>query len=114
MTASTPPLPGRLNDLYPARGIFKDAGLQGTPGVDRKVPFDLSEGRLSALLGSGDQDLLAELGPDFQEVVQFFHAARSTLIPSLLKQCGHVLGMDLVHNHSKANFNLQDHRLLYG
>jgi len=106
-----PTLAQRLNDVYPSRGIFKEAAFR-MPDVDQKVPFDLSPQRLCALL-KNDEELIEDLGVDFWNILTFYKHVQKEMIPRLLELTAQAIAggcegqdaTDLREKHKEENHN---------
>src|ERR1700744_1491653 len=76
---ANPALAARLNQIYPARGLFKNAATKN-PISDQKLTIDLSPTRISRI----PVDLQASLMPHgFTEALDFFNAVTRTYLDSL-------------------------------
>jgi hypothetical protein len=101
----------RCNNLYPKRGVYKDASIRRAPRIDsaipidRKVPFDLSYARVAAL--AQDPDLVQALGPAFANIRRFFSMVEQRLIPRLLNATAVAVGKDLTREHDQRNYNFR-------
>lgn len=105
---SNPTLVCRLNATYPLRGVFKAACLEpsSAPNIDQKVTIDLSVVRLQKLREL-DPALVDDLGPDFNDVLQFYTAVETDIMPLLMQVTSRIAGSDLAPMHGDGNNTLR-------
>ncbi|XP_037039598.1 1-aminocyclopropane-1-carboxylate oxidase-like [Bradysia coprophila] len=106
-----PQLSQRLNDVYPARGIFKDVSQKSLQNVDQKVPFDLSPARLRAIV-ENDTELVHDLGDDFRDILTFYSNVQDKIIPRLIRLAETAInnGSDMnIHQQMNYNYRLVDY-----
>ncbi|KAE8450665.1 hypothetical protein EG329_006010 [Mollisiaceae sp. DMI_Dod_QoI] len=104
----TPDLATRLNATYPTRGVFKTACLNpdSNPSIDQKTTIDLSVARLQKLREI-DPALVADLGQDFTDVLDFYQVVEKDILPLLLAATSRITRQDLSVLHSQQNNNLR-------
>lgn len=106
-----PHLSQRLNDVYPIRGIFKDGSQKSLQNVDQKVAFDLSPGRLRAIV-ENDKELVKDLGEDFHKILSFYNNVQEKIIPRLIRlaEMGINDGSEMnIHQQLNYNYRLVDY-----
>lgn len=105
---TNPALASRLNATYPQRGVFKAACLapSANPAVDQKTTIDLSVRRLQKL-AELDPALVADLGQDFVDVLDFYAVVERDVLPLLMTATSRIAGLDLAPMHAEANNNLR-------
>lgn len=106
-----PQLSQRLNDVYPARGIFKEGSKFSLADVDRKVSFDLSPSRLRSIV-ENDKELVSDLGGDFHKILSFYNIVQEKVIPRLVRlaEKGIDGGSELnLHQQMNYNYRLVDY-----
>jgi len=107
-----PDLVNRLNAVYPKRGIFKSNPIFMGHQVDKKVPFDLSPGRLEAIM-KNDASLVEELGPEFLDIVSFYSHVQDNIIPRLVNVASLAIGggpqLSEIHGDLNYNYRLVDY-----
>lgn len=106
-----PNLSSRLNDVYPARGIFKDGSQKSLRNVDQKVSFDLSPVRLRAIV-ENDTELVEDLGEDFHQILAFYNNVQEKVIRRLIRlaEMGINDGNEMnIHQEMNLNSRLVDY-----
>ena len=103
-----PSLASRLNATYPKRGVFKASCLNpaSSPKIDQKTTIDLSAKRLQELRKL-DPDLVEALGQDFTNVLEFYTAIETDVLPILTQATSRISGANLEPLHNEMNNNLR-------
>ena len=103
-----PVLASRLNATYPKRGVFKAACIDpaSSPKIDQKTTIDLSVNRLQELRRL-DPSLVEALGQDFSDILDFYAAIETDVLPILTRATSCISGADLEPLHKDMNNNLR-------
>ncbi|KAF1957209.1 Clavaminate synthase-like protein [Byssothecium circinans] len=103
-----PSLASRFNATYPKRGVFKTAclGPAASPNIDQKTTIDLSITRLQELRRL-DPTLVEALGQDFSDVLAFYAAIETDVLPILTQATSCISGADLSPMHNGTNNHLR-------